>query len=198
MTSARRANLGRSARPSHLIQTKVGPSRLQVCSDLRGGAHPQEAMRHLGPDLVQALTAVPTGSGAGASRTPASSGRAAATPELSGSVANKTKTELYSMYVEAQRAQRQSAAEQKKAEDSFSQVSYIITEHLRCVMQLSTWHLCMLQGAFELRITQLLQLDTGLYLKPLALASCCCQSMGRAHTALQPGTMSWSCASFRY
>lgn len=91
-------------------------------------------MRHLGPDLVQALTAVPTGSGAGPSRTPASSGQAAATPELSGSVANKTKTELYSMYVEAQRAQRQSAAEQKKAEDSFSQVSHAISAHLRQII----------------------------------------------------------------
>lgn len=119
-----------AAEQLHINSGQGWPLHLQVCSDLRGGTHPQEAMRHLGPDLVQALTAVPTGSGAGPSRTPASSGRAAATPELSGSVANKTKTELYSMYVEAQRAQRQSAAEQKKAEDSFSQVSHAITAHL--------------------------------------------------------------------
>ena len=35
------------------------------------------------------------------------------------------------MYVEAQRAQRQSAAEQKKAEDAFNQVSNSISAHLR-------------------------------------------------------------------
>ena len=120
-------------KPFTLRSGRGWPLRLQVCSDLRGGAHPQDAVRHLGPDLVQALTAVPSGSGAGAGtlRTPTSSGRAAATPEHSGSVANKTKTELYSMYVEAQRAQRQSAAEQKKAEDAFNQVSNSISAHLR-------------------------------------------------------------------
>ena len=122
-------------------------------------------MRHLGPDLVQALTNVPTGSGAGPSRTPVSSGRAAATPELSGSVANKTKTELYSMYVEAQRAQRQSAAEQKKAEDSFSQVSYLhqSTPPLSFCESCPDGICACLQGALELRTTQDLQLNTDVY-----------------------------------